>query len=63
MFEQASYGSLIRPNLASNSIMTFDSLMRITGQGAVYVRTMNQVSEERRLTCDNATLPFWKKST
>ena len=37
---QASYGSLVRPNLSSNSTLTCDSLMRITGQGAVYVRTL-----------------------
>ena len=43
---QASYGSLVRPNLSSNSTLTCDSLMRITGQGAVYVRTLQKLSED-----------------
>ena len=46
VLKQASYGSLVRPNLSSNSTLTCDSLMRITGQGAVYVRTLQKLSED-----------------
>ena len=42
IFLQASYGSLVKPNLPNNRPLTCDSLMRITGQGAVYIRTMQQ---------------------
>ena len=37
---QASYGSLVRPNLASDNVLTADASMRITGQGSVYVRAL-----------------------
>ncbi|XP_028393307.1 uncharacterized protein LOC114517709 [Dendronephthya gigantea] len=45
-FLKASYGSLIRPKLSSNCTLTCDALMRITGQGSVYVRTLQQLSDE-----------------
>jgi len=46
VLKQASYGSLVRPNLSSNTTLSCDSLMRITGQGAVYVRTLQKLSED-----------------
>ena len=30
----------MRPNLASDNVLTADALMRITGQGSVYVRAL-----------------------
>lgn len=32
----------MRPNLASDNVLTADALMRITGQGSVYVRALER---------------------
>lgn len=38
----------MKPNLSNYSNLTCDALMRITGQGAVYVRTLEQLTSDEK---------------
>ena len=42
VFSQACYGALVEPKFASGFDITTDALLKISGQGAVYVRLLDK---------------------